>query len=58
MRLLLLLFFATLTFALEVGIYPETVVLEGDKGAKVTGEPFTTESLKEKVPCTLLCRPR
>jgi len=49
MRLLLPLFIATLTFALEVGIYPETVVLEGDKGAKVTGEPFTTASLKEKV---------
>jgi len=49
MRLFVLLFIASLCFALEVGIYPETVVLEGDKGAKVTGEPFTTESLKEKV---------
>ncbi len=49
MRLFTLLLISTLTFALEVGIYPETVLLQGDQGAKVTGEPFTTESLKKKV---------
>jgi uncharacterized protein len=49
MKLFTLLLISTLTFALEVGIYPETVLLEGDKGAKATGEPFTTASLKDKV---------
>jgi len=44
-----LLLTATLAFGLEVGQMPSTITLEGDKGALVTGEPFSSTMLRDKV---------
>ena len=40
---------AVLSFGLEVGQMPSTITLEGDKGALVTGESFSSTLLRDKV---------
>ncbi|MDF1882190.1 transcriptional regulator [Sulfurimonas sp. MAG313] len=50
MKLLsLLVSILSLGLALELGQIPKTIVLEGDKGAQVNGEAFSSEILKTKL---------
>ncbi len=44
-----LLLAATLSLGLEVGQIPTTLTLEGDKGALVTGDLFSSTILRDKV---------
>lgn len=46
----------SISLALEVGEFPPLIVLDKDKGSKVSGEAFSSDSLKnkqEKYPDTL-----
>lgn len=47
--LILMITIFSLAFALEVGQFPSTIVLEGERGGKITGESFSSTLLKDKV---------
>ena len=48
-KIALLLSTLSLAFGLEVGSIPNTIVLEGETGAKINGESFSSDSLTGKV---------
>lgn len=49
MKLLSLLLIATLSFGLEYGKIPKKIILDGDKGSTVSGQPWSSSMLRGNI---------